>query len=98
MDQFTLVCSLATHAPATTAAQRWCFLCGAEVWVSMSMVRRVDAGEGRPICEQCASGALSGSDQEVIVHPDQIDELRGLGMLDMAKRFVKRVNQSRQAR
>jgi hypothetical protein len=71
-------------------------VCREAVWVSAALVARVDSGELPPVCLECLPGVLATvPDWEVQLHPDQVDELRQLGILDYAKRFIAYNNAKR---
>lgn len=94
-DPTILVCSPCTQAPTPTGANRFtCHRCSADVWVSSSMTLHVMTGKVRPTCVRCASGVMNVVGKEAMIHPDQVAELRELGILDFATRTVEHVNRA----
>lgn len=75
------------------AVKRTCHVCLAEVWVSGAMVSHVDSGELEPTCMRCLPGLLATMDNhEAMIHPDQVEELRALGVMKEARMFVDTIN------
>lgn len=93
---FTLICSLSSQIPGTPAVVRTCHECGTEVWVSLAMQPRVDTGELQPLCQPCAPAATDPDNQYAMIHPDQVAELRNIGILGFAKDVVATFNQTGQ--
>lgn len=93
MIQGVIICSPCTRPPGTPAVQRWCYLCGAAVWVSHEMHGEVDAGRLQPTCLSCADDALAHPElQGALVHPQQMQTLTALGLMDVAQSAVAAVN------
>lgn len=82
------------ETPIPASVVRYCDLCKESVWISQVLVPRVDSGEMGAICMACLPGVMSTVDVEAQLHPDQISELRDLGVLDYAQRFITRFNRN----
>lgn len=74
------------------ALVRFCYLCAEPVWISSVLVHRVDSGEMDAICLRCLPGILTTTECEAALHPDQLQELRDLGVLEYAQRFILQFN------
>ncbi|WIX75993.1 hypothetical protein QRX50_31535 [Amycolatopsis carbonis] len=90
-DTYTLLCEGVGANPRIPVAARPCASCGTGLWVSSSMVARVDSGEVKPTCFKCAPGRLS-EDAVAVIHPGQVDELRSAGVLDAARDLLIALN------
>ncbi|QYN17462.1 hypothetical protein [Amycolatopsis sp. DSM 110486] len=90
-DTYTLLCQGVGANPRIPVAARPCASCGTGLWVSSSMVARVDAGEIKTSCFNCTPGRLS-EDAVATIHPDQVNELRGAGVLDAARDLLIALN------
>jgi hypothetical protein len=94
-DRIPLICSPIDRIPVSGSSWRTCSECGQRVWVSNSMVGKVDASEMRPICIPCAAPIIE-SGAELAVHKDQTDELSEIGLLGFASRFTAEINRNPQ--
>lgn len=93
-----LACRRANTIPVVPAVQRLCVECGYAVWVSLTMAPRVDSGEYPPVCLECLPGVLARQPSvDGQIHPDQIPELRELGILEFTHNFLDTLNRAMQA-
>lgn len=92
MQPHMLVCALATQRSLAGAEERWCHVCSAAVWVSQSMLPRVEKGAALPTCLVCANGLIPQVASHAVIHPDQVAELRQTGLLGTAHQVVARLN------
>lgn len=90
-EPIPLVCSPITRMRISGSPQRACSECDGPIWVSPTMVDKVDNGQMRPICIPCATPLIEAGPQFQI-HPDQAEELFDVGLLGFAARFTDEMN------
>lgn len=88
-----LYCMRTTYAPGVPALERFCTVCAWPVWVSRTMVGRVDSGEMEAVCNVCGRHVLETTERPIAeLHPDQLGELAQLGILGFSRQFVANMN------
>lgn len=97
-EPHTLVCVPTTMESVPGAGRSTCRGCGVSVWVSAAMVAHLLVGKVRPTCLTCAQGVLRSPGIEAMIHPDQVSELRELGLLGNAQMTVNAVNRAARRR
>lgn len=99
-----LCCISSARPPTVPAVERVCLCCRVAgvlttVWVSLSLVRRVDAGELAPLCMRCtAAEQAQDDDPQWYVDPDQKAELAAYGLLEKATELTAKLNEAAQER
>jgi hypothetical protein len=89
----TLICNLAVQPPAAPSKLLACDLCHADIWVGKVMWPKVLLDNMRLICITCLPGVLADDpDYEFKIAPEQVDELRNLGIHSYSKRLIKNLN------
>jgi len=79
-----------SSVPSGTA---WCSVCAVEMWVSMSLLPAIASGQADPVCTDCGSGLIAGSeDVEFSILPEQEPELRDLGALGHSRALIDALN------
>ena len=89
-----LICQYVAIPPPLPSCERRCAECGACIWVSQSMVARVDNGDVKPLCPRCVYTFMHAQPDLVFkIAPEQTDELLAAGALGAADQIVTELNQ-----
>ena len=88
-----LVCQFATIAPAVPSCERDCADCDTRIWVSRTMLPRVESGGATPMCPRCVRRFMRAQTDLVFeVAPEQTTELHAAGVLGAADQLVAALN------
>lgn len=99
-DIYMLCCASSAYPPSGPAVERECVRCRdigvtTGLWVSRSVIRRVDAGEFLPYCAPCvAARQAEDDDPRWGVHRDQTDDLAAHGLLGQMDQLITLLNRA----
>jgi len=91
-----LICMAKDDAPGPSPiprGTRWCMMCATEIWVSNTMISEVDLGDITPMCMACSEGVAVSEGGHYTIDPRQEAELQRLGILDMSRRLIAKLNE-----
>jgi hypothetical protein len=92
-----LICASLAQLPRVPSFITAC-ACGAQLWASNAMRAHVEAGRVAPTCQPCAADLLIRERPKAMIHRDQVEELRDLGNLHVARDVVTALNRATRQR